>query len=281
MLENLTHRGAVGADPLMGDGAGMLVQIPDRFFREEMAAQGFDAAAGRPVRRRPSVHAAGRGAARAYRGRHRRGRRSRKACRCSASATCRSTIPRCPRRPTSRRPSRSIARSSSAAAPTIDDDDEFERRLYHRCARSSPAASMPRPTARDNGFYVVSLSARTIVYKGMFLAYQVGAYYKDLTDPRFEIGADRSSTSASRPTPSRPGSWRIPTAWSPTTARSTRCAATSTGWRRARRRSISRAVRQRHLQALADLLRGPVGHRLLRQRARIPVRRAAIRWRMR
>src|SRR5690606_37858077 len=40
MLENLTHRGAVGADPLMGDGAGVLVQIPDRFFREEMAAQG-------------------------------------------------------------------------------------------------------------------------------------------------------------------------------------------------------------------------------------------------
>ncbi|OWK19058.1 hypothetical protein AJ88_47745 [Mesorhizobium amorphae CCBAU 01583] len=42
MLENLTHRGAVGADPLVGDGAGVLVQIPDRFFREEMAVQGID-----------------------------------------------------------------------------------------------------------------------------------------------------------------------------------------------------------------------------------------------
>src|SRR6187551_2257845 len=40
ILENLTHRGAVGADPLMGDGAGILVQIPDRFFRAEMALQG-------------------------------------------------------------------------------------------------------------------------------------------------------------------------------------------------------------------------------------------------
>src|SRR5690349_15396586 len=40
MLENLPHRGAVGADPLMGDGAGILVQIPDRFFREELATQG-------------------------------------------------------------------------------------------------------------------------------------------------------------------------------------------------------------------------------------------------
>ena len=48
----------------------------------------------------------------------------------------------------------------------------------------------------------------------------------------------RSSISAFRPTPSRRGSWRIPIAWSPTTARSTRCAATSTGWRRARLRSI-------------------------------------------
>ena len=36
ILENLTHRGAVGADPLAGDGAGILIQIPDRFLREEM-----------------------------------------------------------------------------------------------------------------------------------------------------------------------------------------------------------------------------------------------------
>ncbi|RYE63365.1 MAG: hypothetical protein EOP17_17495, partial [Rhizobiaceae bacterium] len=41
ILENLTHRGAVGADPLMGDGAGILLQIPDKFFREEMAKQGI------------------------------------------------------------------------------------------------------------------------------------------------------------------------------------------------------------------------------------------------
>ena len=119
----------------------------------------------------------------------------------------------------------------------IDSDDDYERRLY--ILRKVISGRIYAETdGRDNGFYVVSLSARTIVYKGMFLAYQVGAYYKDLTDPRFEIGADRSSTSASRPTPSRRGSWRIPTAWSPTMARSTRCAATSTGWRRARPRSI-------------------------------------------
>jgi len=39
ILENLTHRGAVGADPLAGDGAGILLQVPDAFFREVCAAQ--------------------------------------------------------------------------------------------------------------------------------------------------------------------------------------------------------------------------------------------------
>src|SRR5437764_12811366 len=40
ILNNLRHRGATGADPLHGDGAGLLVQIPDAFVREEMAAKG-------------------------------------------------------------------------------------------------------------------------------------------------------------------------------------------------------------------------------------------------
>ncbi len=40
ILENLDHRGAVGADKLMGDGAGILIQIPDDFYRSELAASG-------------------------------------------------------------------------------------------------------------------------------------------------------------------------------------------------------------------------------------------------
>jgi glutamate synthase (NADPH) large chain len=39
ILENLDHRGAVGADELMGDGAGILIQIPDAYLREQMAKQ--------------------------------------------------------------------------------------------------------------------------------------------------------------------------------------------------------------------------------------------------
>ncbi|MES2099609.1 MAG: glutamate synthase subunit alpha, partial [Pseudomonadota bacterium] len=40
ILENLDHRGAVGADKLMGDGAGILIQLPDEFYRAEMARAG-------------------------------------------------------------------------------------------------------------------------------------------------------------------------------------------------------------------------------------------------
>ena len=41
VLRNLTHRGAVGWDPKLSDGSGLLIQLPDRLLREEMAAQGF------------------------------------------------------------------------------------------------------------------------------------------------------------------------------------------------------------------------------------------------
>src|SRR5437868_5725186 len=42
ILKNLAHRGAVGADKLMGDGAGVLIQIPDQLYRDEMAKQGVE-----------------------------------------------------------------------------------------------------------------------------------------------------------------------------------------------------------------------------------------------
>ncbi|MES2530493.1 MAG: glutamate synthase subunit alpha, partial [Pseudomonadota bacterium] len=42
ILENIDHRGAVGADKLMGDGAGILIQLPDALYREEMAAAGIE-----------------------------------------------------------------------------------------------------------------------------------------------------------------------------------------------------------------------------------------------
>ena len=59
ILCNLEHRGAVGADPKAGDGAGILIQLPHEFFAAE--AEGWDSPAGaEPLRRRAPVHAAGR-----------------------------------------------------------------------------------------------------------------------------------------------------------------------------------------------------------------------------
>ena len=59
ILCNLEHRGATGADPRMGDGAGILVQIPHKFFVKEAAKLGIHLAGARRIRRRPAVHAAG------------------------------------------------------------------------------------------------------------------------------------------------------------------------------------------------------------------------------
>ena len=63
ILENLTHRGATGADPLQGDGAGILIQLPDAFLRRACGKLGHHAAGDRPVRRRHGVPAARAGVA--------------------------------------------------------------------------------------------------------------------------------------------------------------------------------------------------------------------------
>jgi glutamate synthase (NADPH/NADH) large chain len=111
----------------------------------------------------------------------------------------------------------------------FDDPDIFERRLY--VLRKVISGRCARPKAGTSGFYMVSLSSRTIVYKGMFLAYQLGAYYKDLKDERFVSALALVHQRFLDQHLPVLGSCRIPTGWSPITARSTRCAATSTGWR--------------------------------------------------
>src|SRR5260370_11723930 len=65
----------------------------------------------------------------------------------------------------------------------LKDSQEFERRLYLIRKVVSNALHYAYKD-RDIGHYTVSLSSRTLVYKGMFLSYQLKAYYKDLSDPR-------------------------------------------------------------------------------------------------
>jgi len=68
--------------------------------------------------------------------------------------------------------------------PGIADETAFERRLY-LLRKVISNTIMGETGGREIGVYTVSLSCRTLVYKGMFLAYQLGAYYRDLHDPLF------------------------------------------------------------------------------------------------
>ncbi len=183
MLENLTHRGAVGADPLMGDGAGVLVQIPDRFFREEMAARGVELPA-------PGRYAVGHW----FMPQDEVARAHVEAVIVEAAQSegiallgfrdvpvDNSSLSKAP----DIAASEPVHRQVFFGRPDGIDDEVYERRLYI-LRKVISGRIYAEHDNRDIGAYCVSLSARTIVYKGMFLAYQVGAYYKDLTDPRFE-----------------------------------------------------------------------------------------------
>ncbi|HEX5930754.1 MAG TPA: glutamate synthase large subunit, partial [Methyloceanibacter sp.] len=68
--------------------------------------------------------------------------------------------------------------------PGIEDETAFERRLF-LLRKVISNTVMGETGGREIGFYTVSLSCRTLVYKGMFLAYQLGAYYRDLHHPLF------------------------------------------------------------------------------------------------
>ncbi|MGB3899175.1 MAG: glutamate synthase large subunit [Mesorhizobium sp.] len=184
MLENLTHRGAVGADPLVGDGAGVLVQVPDRFFREEMAKLGVTLPpAGQygvghwfmPQDEKLRAHIDD-------------------IIRESAQSeglpligfrdvpVDNSSLSKAPEIVAAEPFHRQVF---IGRTPDITDDEEYEARLY-LLRKVISGRIYAENGNKDIGAYCVSLSARTIVYKGMFLAYQVGAYYKDLKDPRFE-----------------------------------------------------------------------------------------------
>ena len=184
MLENLTHRGAVGADPLMGDGAGMLVQIPDAFFRAEMAAQGITL----PAEGQYAVGYMFMPQDAALREHCENIVREVVAAEGQVLLGFRdvpvdnSSLSKAPEIAGTEPFHRQVFIGRGAGIAT---DDDFERRLF--ILRKVISGRVYSETqGRDNGFYIVSMSSRTIIYKGMFLAYQVGVYYKDLANPRFE-----------------------------------------------------------------------------------------------
>ena len=178
ILTNLTHRGAVGADPLAGDGAGILIQIPDTFLRNSCTAQGI------------SLPPAGKyGVGMLFLPRDP-----------AARAACEQVI-------TDKIAAEAqvllgwrdvpvdnsgLGESVKAVEPIVrqvfigcgancTDTDSFERKLFI-IRKTAEHAIRNLPNEQGRGFYIPSLSARTIVYKGMLLADQVGEYYLDLQD---------------------------------------------------------------------------------------------------
>jgi glutamate synthase (NADPH/NADH) large chain len=180
ILENLEHRGAVGADPLMGDGAGILIQMPDAFLREEMRSQKIELpklghyACGHiflPQDARLRDHCK-----RVWQRLLRQeglefiGWRSVPVMNAKLSETVKAAEP--------------VHEQLFVGRPkAMRDQDEFERKLY-LVRKVVSNAIYDAYKGRDIGHYTVCLSSRTLIYKGMFLSYQVKQYYKDLSDKR-------------------------------------------------------------------------------------------------
>jgi glutamate synthase (NADPH/NADH) large chain len=178
ILERLTHRGAVGADPKAGDGAGILVQIPDAFFR---AAVGFELPPpghyGVGMVFLPKDEAA-RGEMQATVERHlEEGGQTLLGWRdvpVDNGDLGESVLPTEP----------VVRQVFVACGDNCADQDAFERRLFVVRKRMDNAI---RAAGYDKtAYYVASMSSRTVNYKGMLLATQVGNYYLDLQDERFE-----------------------------------------------------------------------------------------------
>lgn len=179
ILENLDHRGAVGADPLMGDGAGILIQIPDELYRSEMKKQRINL---------PPVGEYGVGMIFLP-----KESASRLACEQELERTVRQEgqivlgwrdVPidaKMPMSPTVKKTEPVIRQIFIGRGRDIMTTDALERKLYV-IRKTGSHAIQDLHLKHGKEYFVASMSARTIVYKGLLLASQVGAYYCDLQD---------------------------------------------------------------------------------------------------
>jgi glutamate synthase (NADPH/NADH) large chain len=181
ILENIDHRGAVGADPTMGDGCGILTQIPHGFFAEECSRLGFELppAGGYAIGQffmpqAEDARAIIEGIVEktlADEGLPLLGWRDVPVDSADLGKAVKETEPH--------------HRQLFIGCPaSVTDQDAFERRVY--IARKAISGKVyGHDDKRLMAFYPVSVSSRTIVYKGMVLVHQLGHYYLDLKDERF------------------------------------------------------------------------------------------------
>jgi glutamate synthase (NADPH/NADH) large chain len=194
VLVNLEHRGACGADPNTGDGAGILLQMPDRFLRQRLPF--------------PLPPPGTYGAGLVFLPQDDAARR-----------TCRTTVERIVAEEGLRVLGwrqvpvnlHAIGGAAAAVAPVFeqlvvartdadtssDDGMGFERALYVVRKRIEHAVALLDASSRES-FYIVSLSARTLIYKGMLTASQIAPMFPDLTDSTMvsaiALGHQRFST---------------------------------------------------------------------------------------
>jgi glutamate synthase (NADPH/NADH) large chain len=181
ILRNLDHRGAVGADKLMGDGAGILIQLPDALYREEMAKLGVELPPpgeyGVGMVFLPKEHA------------------SRLACEQELERAIKAEgqvllgwrdVPvdrEMPMSPAVRKKEPVLRQVFIGRGNDVIVQDALERKLYV-IRKTASAAIQNLHLKYTKEYYVPSMSSRTVVYKGLLLADQVGTYYLDLKDPR-------------------------------------------------------------------------------------------------
>jgi len=178
VLINLTHRGACGCDPETGDGAGVLIQIPHKFFARECSKLGFTL---------PPAGEYGVGMMFLPVEPHER-------------LQCEGIVERIVREEgltvlgwrDTPIDGAAIGRVARVSQPYIQqifvgrakgmNEDQLERKLYLIRKRAEVEISAS-DIADKEFFYVPSFSARTIVYKGLLLAPQIANFYPELRDP--------------------------------------------------------------------------------------------------
>ncbi|WP_332813399.1 glutamate synthase-related protein [Ramlibacter sp.] len=181
ILQNLDHRGAVGADKLMGDGAGVLIQLPDALYRDEMAQQGVELPPpgeyGVGMVFLPKEHA------------------SRLACEQELERAIKAEgqvllgwrdVPvdrDMPMSPAVKAKEPVLRQVFIGRGNDVIVQDALERKLYV-IRKTASAAIQSLRLKHSKEYYVPSMSSRTVVYKGLLLAGQVGTYYLDLNDER-------------------------------------------------------------------------------------------------
>jgi len=176
LLTNLTHRGATGYDPKLGDGAGLLMQLPDAFMRQEATKLNMPLPAA-------GQYAVGN----VFLPQTAQNRAQCEALVAKIIAEEQQTLLGWRDVPVDNRNIAQAARDVEPlmrqvfVASTVADQTIFERKLFVIRKRIEHAVRALQ--LQDNAaFYMPSLSSRTIVYKGMLLANEVGVYYTDLND---------------------------------------------------------------------------------------------------